>query len=42
MLYEKFSIEIKLSIVFLLLFIIDFKIIDGLNIFVKIKVYVEI
>lgn len=42
MLYEKFSIEIKLSIVFLLLFIIDFEIIDGLNIFVKIKVYVEI
>lgn len=42
MLYEKFSIEIKLSIVFLLLFIIDFEIIDGLIIFVKIKVYVEI
>lgn len=38
MLYEKFSIEIKLSIVFLLLFIIDFEIIDGLIIFVKIKV----
>lgn len=38
MLYEKFSIEIKLSIAFLLLFIIDFEIIDGLIIFVKIKV----
>lgn len=42
MLYEKLSTEIKLSIAFLLLFIIDLKIIDGLNTFVKIKVHAEI
>lgn len=38
MLYEKLSTEIKLSIAFLLLFIIDLEIIDGLITFVKIKV----
>lgn len=42
MLYEKLSTEIKLSIAFLLLFIIDLEIIDGLNTFVKIKVHAEI
>lgn len=42
MLYEKLSTEIKLSIAFLLLFIIDLEIIDGLIIFVKIKVHAEI
>lgn len=38
MLYEKLSTEIKLSIAFLLLFIIDLEITDGLITFVKIKV----
>lgn len=42
MLYEKLSTEIKLSIAFLLLFIIDLEIIDGLITFVKIKVHAEI
>lgn len=42
MLYEKLSTDIKLSIAFLLLFIIDLEIIDGLNTFVKIKVHAEI
>lgn len=42
MLYEKLSTEIKLSIAFQLLFIIDLEIIDGLNTFVKIKVHAEI
>lgn len=42
MLYEKLSTEIKLSIAFLLLFIIDLEIIDGLNTFVKIEVHAEI
>lgn len=42
MLYEKLSTEIKLSIAFLLLFIIDLEIIDGLTTFVKIKVHAEI
>lgn len=42
MLYEKLSTEIKLSIAFLLLFIIDLEIIDGLIIFVKSKVHAEI
>lgn len=42
LLYEKLSTEIKLSIAFLLLFIIDFEIIDGLITFVKIKVHAEI
>lgn len=42
MLFEKLSTEIKLSIAFLLLFIIDLEIIDGLNTFVKIKVHAEI
>lgn len=42
MLYEKLSTEIKLSIAFLLLFIIDLEIIDGLATFVKIKVHAEI
>lgn len=39
MLYEKLSTEIKLSIAFLLSFIIDLEIIDGLITFVKIKVH---
>lgn len=38
MLYEKLSTEIKLSIAFLLSFIIDLEITDGLITFVKIKV----
>lgn len=42
MLYEKLSTEIKLSIAFLLLFIIDLEIIDALITFVKIKVHAEI
>lgn len=42
LLYEKLSTEIKLSIAFLLLFIIDLEIIDGLITFVKIKVHAEI
>lgn len=42
MLHEKLSTDIKLSIAFLLLFIIDLEIIDGLNTFVKIKVHAEI
>lgn len=42
MLYEKLSTEIKLSIAFLLSFIIDPEIIDGLITFVKIKVHAEI
>lgn len=42
MLHEKLSTDIKLSIAFLLLFIIDLEIIDGLIIFVKIKVHAEI
>lgn len=44
MLHEKLSTEIKLStgIAFLLLFIIDLEIIDGLTTFVKIKVHAEI
>lgn len=42
MLYEKLSTEIKLSIAFLLLFIIDLEITDGLITFVKIKVHAEI
>lgn len=42
LLYEKLSTEIKLSISFLLLFIIDLEIIDGLTTFVKIKVHAEI
>lgn len=42
LLYEKLSTEIKLSIAFLLLFIIDLEIIDGLITFVKIKFHAEI